>query len=209
MILLDAFHGAYVARRRCQVLAEHIDLLLPRDATVLDVGCGDGRLARRIMDRRGDVNISGVDVLVRGGTSIPVTPGNGTALPHAARSVDVVLLIDVLHHTDDPDLLLAEAARVARQAVIIKDHTSDGPASALLLRVMDWIGNARYGVRLPYNYWSRQRWVEAFAVHGLGVESWSSELALYPVPASWLLDRSLHFIAKTRPRGVLATRSLA
>jgi hypothetical protein len=60
---------------------------------------------------------------------------------------------------------------------------------------MDWVGNARHGVRLPYKYLSRAEWDRAFDQSRLAVRRWQSALSLYPAPASWLFDRSLHFIA--------------
>ena len=51
------------------------------------------------------------------------------------------MLVDVLHHTDDPGILLSEARRVTRRAVVLKDHTRDYMAGATL-RLMDWGANA-------------------------------------------------------------------
>jgi hypothetical protein len=60
--------------------------------------------------------------------------------------------------TEDPMTLLHEAARVARQSVIIKDHTRDRMLAGPKLRFMAQVGNARFGVALTYNYWPRQKW---------------------------------------------------
>jgi hypothetical protein len=76
------------------------------------------------------------------------------------------VFIDVLHHTNDPVLLLREAARVARNTIVIKDHTLDGFAAGPTLRFMDRIGNRRYNVALPYNYWPKQQWLSAFEALG-------------------------------------------
>jgi SAM-dependent methyltransferase len=108
------------------------------------------------------------------------------------------MLVDVLHHAEDPLALLREAARVARTAVAIKDHLREGLAANATLRFMDWVGNGRFGVRLPYRYWTREEWREAFAETGLVVEHWNEKLALYAPPASLLFDRSLHFVARLR-----------
>jgi len=194
MSLLARTHDV-IYRRRIEVLAGHLAPLLPRGALVLDVGCGDGALSARIGALRGDTRIEGVDVLVRPRTAIPVQAFDGSRLPFDDASVDVVLMVDVLHHTDDPLVLLRESMRVARSAVLIKDHLREGFAARLTLRGMDWVGNARHGVRLPYNYWSRGQWTHAFDQLGLAVQQWRSSLDLYPRPVRWICDRSLHFIA--------------
>ncbi len=64
---------------------------------------------------------------------------------------------------------------------------------------MDWIGNKPHGVVLPYNYWTRTQWNQAFAALGLHVSDIKTTLGLYPPPASWLFSRNLHFIALLEP----------
>ena len=194
--LFEHLHGACVLNRRASVLRDHLAELLPQHATVLDVGCGDGLLSYLIMQKRPDVKIKGVDVLGRSHTQIPVECFDGKVIPYRDGSFDVTMFVDVLHHTIDPMVLLHEAVRVARKGVIIKDHVCNGLLDDLTLRLMDHIGNARYGVALPYNYWSRQRWFEAVDKLGLRLTTWKQDLGLYPRPAHWLFDRSLHFISR-------------
>lgn len=138
----------------------------------------------------------GIDVLVRPQTAIPVESFDGTHIPAADGSYDVVMFVDVLHHTNDPLVLLREARRVARQSIVLKDHTRNGLLAGLTLRFMDGVGNSRYGVALPYNYWRREQWQTAFRELGLIVEIWQRELGIYPAWANWLFGRSLHFIAR-------------
>lgn len=196
MSLVEHVHATYTYYRRVRVLSYHLAELLPKNARVLDVGCGDGLVANLVKQKRPDVDISGVDVLVRSQTYLPIDKFNGQKIPHADNSFDVVTFVDVLHHTEDPLVLLREAARVAHKAVLIKDHTQDGLLSGPTLRFMDRVGNARHGVPLPFNYWSKQRWLETFQALNLTVGEWKKDLQLYPQPASWLFDRSLHFIAR-------------
>src|SRR5688572_3062359 len=142
MGLIDYLHGDLVYGRRLDVLARHFAEMLPQGAHVLDVGCGDGLLDRMLMDRRPDLRIEGIDVLLRPHTHVPVTLFDGRSIPHPDRSFDAVMFVDVLHHTDDASVLLAEAARVSRAAIVIKDHTMDGMLARPILAFMDWMGNA-------------------------------------------------------------------
>ena len=196
MSLVERLHAAHVHTRRVRVLREHISELLPWYARVLDVGCGDGLLAHLIAKERPDIEIRGIEVLVRSNTHIPVTAFDGKVIPYDDASFDVVMLVDVLHHMNDPMVLLREAARVARLALVIKDHTSDGLFAKPTLRLMDWVGNAHQSVALPYSYWSRRAWLEAFDTLDLRIDVWKTDLALYPRPARWVFDRSLHFITR-------------
>jgi hypothetical protein len=93
-------------------------------------------------------------------------------------------------------ILLREAARVACKTILIKDHTLDGILAGATLRLMDRVGNERYGVALPFNYWPRRKWLEAFDALNLKVNVWQKDLHLYPPPADWVFGRSLHFIAQ-------------
>ncbi|MEW6302569.1 MAG: class I SAM-dependent methyltransferase [Verrucomicrobiota bacterium] len=199
MSLIDRIHGGYVFKRRVRVLSTHLARLIPQNARVLDVGCGDGLIAKLIHEHRPDVQLEGIDVLIRPQTHIPVTQFDGKVIPHDSKSFDAVMFVDVLHHTDDPMILLREAVRVARRAVVIKDHRMDGLLAGPTLRFMDWVGNARHGVVLPYNYWPEARWAEGFRELGWREAERVSELNLYPPPASWFFDRSLHFITRLEP----------
>src|SRR5262249_29641109 len=124
--LLGAAHGTLVFRRRVRVLSGVLAKELPKDATVLDVGAGEGSVALAVQALRPDVRIEGIDVFVRPNARIPVTLYDGHTLPFSDGTFDVVMFVDVLHHTTKPDRLVAEAARVARRRVVIKDHLCDG-----------------------------------------------------------------------------------
>ena len=197
---LDSAHDRLVLGRRVRVLAERMAELMPPDARVLDVGSGDGEIAAEVMRLRPDVRMEGIDVLVRADTRILVRVFDGAHIPGGDASVDVTMLVDVLHHADDPAALLAEAGRVCGRAVIVKDHLTDPPLAVPTLRFMDRVGNARHGVRLPYRYLSRAEWLAAIDGAGLRVDRWVPHLGLYPAPASWLFERGLHFAARLVPK---------
>jgi len=196
MSIIEQIHGKYVFNRRVRILSDYLASQFPEGAQVLDVGCGNGLIASLIMQKRPDIKIQGIDVLIRSQTYIPVTKFDGKKIPYDDSSFDVVMFVDVLHHTEDPSVLLQEAARITRKAIVLKDHTRNGLLAGPTLRFMDKVGNERHGVVLPYNYWSKQEWFNCFDKLGLKIAVWNKELGLYPPPASWVFDRSLHFIAR-------------
>ena len=196
---LGFLHDRGILHRRVTALASAIAPLLPRSARVLDVGCGDGLLAKALLDARPDLRIEGVDVLVRAGTPIPVREFNGSHLPFGDGEFDVAMAIDVFHHAADPETLMREMKRVAPGRIVIKDHLLHGVPSALILKAMDWVGNSRYGVRLPFSYWTEAKWESAWDRCGIRPVSMLRHLNLYPFPLSPIFDSDLHFVAALEP----------
>jgi SAM-dependent methyltransferase len=196
MALLDRLHEDIVHSRRVRVLSTRLAPLFPQGAKVLDIGCGDGLIAKLIGEQRPDLSLDGIDVLVRQQTHVPVRYFDGRHIDSPDKSYDAALFVDVLHHTTDPASLLREAARVAKQCIVIKDHTRNGLLAGPTLSFMDWVGNAHHGVALPYNYQSREQWRAMAKELGLTVAAWEDRLHLYPWWARWAFERKLHFIAR-------------
>jgi len=199
--ITERIHQNFVYPRRIDVLSRQLASQLPPNGRVLDVGCGDGEISQAILRARPDLHIEGIEVLLRGTPHIRVSQYDGLNIPFPGNSFDAVMFVDVLHHTNDPSQLLREAARVASQRVVIKDHTADGLLAFKTLRFLDDVGNARHGVALPYNYWKEAQWRSELQKAGLEVSAWNAHLHLYPWPASLFFDRSLHFIAALALRG--------
>jgi SAM-dependent methyltransferase len=174
--------------------------LLNDETSVLDVGCGEGSVDLLIQNAVPGLSVRGVDVLIWPTARIPVEKFDGHRLPFGNGSFDAVMFVDVLHHTDDPYVLLREAKRVARKAILIKDHTMEGVLAYRTLGFMDWVGNAHHGVALPNNYWSEKQWRTAFTTLELDIEQWRPNLGLYPWPASAVFERHLHFCARLASR---------
>jgi SAM-dependent methyltransferase len=193
---IGTLHDRLVIGRRVEALSSWFAQLAPKGAHILDVGCGDGRLSAVICSKRPDLTIDGLEVLRRERTHIPVHLFDGSRIPFGNGSFDAVLFSDVLHHANNPLGLLAEGKRVARYCLLLKDHYRKGLFAAQRLRLMDWVGNARFGVSLPYNYWSETQWREAWEKSGLRVDEMITRLGLYPGPANWVFGAQLHFIAR-------------
>ncbi len=196
MGIMDFVHENLVVGRRARVISAILANLIPEKSRVLDVGCGDGLIAQLILESRPDLKLEGIDVLVRQSARIPVQAFDGKHIPHGDAAFDVVMFVDVLHHADDPSALLLEACRVSRGLIMIKDHVLEGFLAWPILKFMDRVGNLRHGVTLRYDYWPRQRWLENFESCGIRATYWNQALGLYPAPARWIFERSLHFLAR-------------
>jgi SAM-dependent methyltransferase len=189
-------HGQVVHGRRIEKIVAAVAPLLEPGWSVCDVGCGDGRISRMLGEAVPGLSLRGFEIRPRGEALIPVEAFDGRRLPIEDRSVDAVIMVDVLHHTDDPLALMTEACRVARKAIVLKDHRTSRPLAGLVLRLMDWVGNRPHGVVLPYNFWSEERWRSAWDSLGLRLEAYRTRLDLYPGPARWLFESGLQFVAR-------------
>lgn len=199
--LLNSVHETAVFQRRVRVLAQKLSEAIPAGGSVLDVGCGDGTIAKAISIQRPELTFEGIDVLLRPHVSIPVRLYDGETIPFPSDHFDWVTIVDVLHHTDNPAKVLSECARVARKGVIVKDHLRDGVLAAQTLRFMDWVGNRGHDVRLPYNYLSKAEWQSIFDDLSLRPTHWvERNLGLYPTPFDRLFGRNLHYVGRLESR---------
>lgn len=101
-------------RLRCLDKLEHE---FRGDESLLDVGCGDGGVARLLRERVGDVVAVDIDESPewRGNEPrIRFQVANAEQLPFEADSFDLVHSKDSLHHMTHPERALAEYERVLR-----------------------------------------------------------------------------------------------
>ena len=104
-------------------MALEIARVLPAEANVLDVGCGNGFIAHHLSALLGKP-VVGLDVGDNTAVRIKYLPYDGRHFPVRDQSFDAVLLCYVLHHAHDARLVLNEVSRVLRDgglAIIYED----------------------------------------------------------------------------------------
>lgn len=200
--IVNPLHLLADTNRRADILSRHLSQLLQHNESLtgLDIGCGSGKIAVNIQRLCPDIRMSGVDVLVRKDTVINVTEFDGMRLPFEDNSYDFTMLIDVLHHTDDPAGIIKECCRVARKFILLKDHFCETWWDRVRLQFMDWVGNRAFDVSLPYNYLSREDWDRLYKASRVVREAEVDKLNLYPHPFSCVFDSTLHFMARLAVR---------
>nr|WP_237427569.1 class I SAM-dependent methyltransferase [Deinococcus xianganensis] len=175
------------ARRVAERLRGH----LPPGGSLLDFGAGTGHTGALLARRGWAVTLADVPPhpgawgqrliaqptarhLARHfGLVRVLTPGS---LPFPDAHFDVVLLAFVLHHCPDPRAVLREAARVARQRVLVLEDVSvAGQRPGPLARTLDALVNLEAGH--PHAQHSHADWLHLFESLDLTVqagERWTS-----------------------------------
>lgn len=151
--------------------------------TGLDLGCGDGKLMRVLLDAAGaSPRLVGVDIdplevrdALASGVYARVHPAAGDRLPEPDSSFDFVLSNSVLEHIDAIEPVIAEVARVLRPGgaflfTVPAERFHDCLAGPLL----PWSDRARYMRRVDRRcahrrYWSEAQWRACLAPHGIDV----------------------------------------
>ncbi len=119
----------------------HLDALLatvgPVDGLdIIDVGCGEGQLARALANRGARVTgcdpfIAGTAWTTHGGGSYRLVKAAADALPEPDQSTDLVLFVFSLHHVPEAKLkgALTEARRVLRPSgrLYVAEPLAEGP----------------------------------------------------------------------------------
>jgi ubiquinone/menaquinone biosynthesis C-methylase UbiE len=119
----STYEQAWIQRYLDRIHAAIVDQIASSEPVshVLDVGCGTGRLLRRLAVKWPTARLSGVDPS-EGMTEVArrLTPhatfhiSPAARLPFGAETVDVVVSSVSLHHWPDPATGLQEVARVLR-----------------------------------------------------------------------------------------------
>lgn len=119
---------------------------------VLDLGCGTGALAERLLDAIPGCSLTGADLSprmvevarVRLAGRADVLLGDAERLPFHDAAFDVVVCNDSFHHYPDPERVAFQAWRVlaAGGALVLGDVWQPAPARALMNA---WMPRSREG----------------------------------------------------------------
>lgn len=130
-----------VVRSRSRVVVGRIDSYLKPTDKIIDIGSGSGDVAFLLKNKGVDITPVDVDDF-HGPRLIKTIIYDGKRLPYPDKSFDKALLLMVLHHTPDPELVFSEAARVAKEIVLIEtSYTSQ--LSKFFTVITDAMGNLR------------------------------------------------------------------
>jgi SAM-dependent methyltransferase len=197
---LFAYHHRAIHVPRVRRVSAALARAIGRAGSLLDVGCGDGTVARAVAAEIGATRVAGVDVKVRPDVAIDVRAYDGQTLPFEDGAFEAVIVADVLHHCADPLAVLREALRVATRVVGVKDHFRFGPVSNGVLYAMDRVGNAAPGVHVTGTYFSPSEWIDVVHAAGGHVARLEWPLQIHDYPWRLVTGDELQFAAAVEPR---------
>lgn len=158
-------------REAAETLAHARDFLTP-GSIVLDIGSGVGHALNVLADDYHATPI-GCDVVASTQHVHRYCLFDGRRLPFADKSVDVAMLIFVLHHAEEPAVLLGEASRVARRAVLVVEDTPrtelDHRWGAIHIKSF----NRRHGIPWEGRIRTETEWKQLFRFIGLPLKQCS------------------------------------
>lgn len=160
-------HPSYVWRfgqeRRLALIDRHAPL---RGKRILDVGCGLGTYVQKL--RQFSDQVYGIDIeverVIEGGKTLPnLVAAAAEGLPFASRSLDIVLLHEVLEHVTDDRQAVLEAYRVlapgGKMVILAPNRLYPFETHGIY-----WRGEYRFGNFLGVSYLPRS-WRQRLCPH--------------------------------------------
>lgn len=147
---------------------DYIQKFLSKSDKILDLGSGPGSVTQVLRER--GFQVTPLDVV-----DISLNPEfkpqlfNGKTIPYPNQSFDIILILTVLHHVQNPDLLLKEAQRVGKRIIIIEDIYSN-KIQQYLTYWTDSIVNLEFKGH-PHSNRTDKMWKQTFQQMGMQLES--------------------------------------
>jgi ubiquinone/menaquinone biosynthesis C-methylase UbiE len=149
--------------------AKYVSELCDDKSYILDLGCNDGRMASYIISNNPSLKIEGVDIQDNLDCQIKRTKYDGKNIPFPDNYFDIVIAIDMLHHTNDISSIIKEMSRVSKKYIIIKDVAVYSIFSHIFISIADYLSNFNYGIKCTYNFPKIDDWNKFFYENNLKI----------------------------------------
>jgi len=150
------------AVRKLRWMKDHLTFM----GSHIEIGSGPGSVLDVM--RRQNYDIEGLDIRDTSyREDLRPTLYDGQVMPFCKHAYDTALLPTILHHTQDPESIIREAARIAKRVIIIEDVYDN--------RVMEWL-TKRFDSLMnleffghPHSNRSDKDWLATFERLGLSI----------------------------------------
>lgn len=151
------------AKFLANLIAPHVEV----SDHILDLGAGNMLISQRIQNAT-HAQVIGVDVLDMNRTNLPCRIYDGKTIPLKDKSVDKTMMIGVLHHIKNQEVVLREVQRVTRGEVIIFEDVYRNWLEYQWVKVRDVLGNLPEEPRMNFalNFHKTDEWTDLFTSLG-------------------------------------------
>jgi SAM-dependent methyltransferase len=149
--------------KRAEPIGKILEKYIHKKDKIIDIGTGSGRIALylhtfgykvTLLDRIKGFNKSGLKLYLY----------DGNLMPFKNREFDVGIMVDVIHHAEDVDLLLFEAKRICKRVIIIEDVANNWP-ERIMLYLRETIGEIHL---LKFGYYPLHHFHNSKELESLG-----------------------------------------
>lgn len=164
-LIVDRMRERRMTERGERTFARFANLLEP--GSVLDLGGGSGEIGAMMRAHGNEVIVADIRDW-RGPTArnLPFVTISNNAVPLDSGSIDTVVVLMALHHSNSPQQMLAETFRVARRDVIVIESVTNTLEEYFYGCWIDWFYNrvlhfvedADLRVPVPCNFFPATGW---------------------------------------------------
>ena len=155
-----------VLRKRSEVIVNRIKPYIEKSNKIIDIGSGDGGVTYLLKKLGRDMTPVDVNDF-HGPRLVEPTIYDGNKLPFSDNSFDTALLLMVLHHTPDPKQVFSEAARVAKEIVLIETSYTNF-INKWFVVFIDILGNLQFRAFWS-SYKTDEQWKSFFKNEGFQI----------------------------------------
>lgn len=177
--------------KRARNFSKFLKNIIVRNKRILDVGMGDGTIAKQIQ-KDYNADIIGIDVIDYNKTGVPLIIYDGKRINFKENNFDVVLIVEVLHHCNDVLSVLKEAKRVTKDKIIIFEDIYTSEMHKMITYIYDYIMNIRHAVNTPFNFRDKKGWIDIFKKLDLKL----IEIKSYPYNPFYCPTKTRMFVLK-------------
>jgi ubiquinone/menaquinone biosynthesis C-methylase UbiE len=156
---------------RAEKIVQLFENQIPPGSRILDLGGGWGFYGEPLR-KRGHEHLV-LDVVNPGYQKAPVLLYDGSRIPFPDQSFDVTILVTMLHHVTDPQVLFKEVRRVTRQKVVVVEDLYHHAVGRFWTICRDRFLNMEFMTH-PHQFRKDSEWREFFKAVGFEVSSFKS-----------------------------------